>query len=165
MTYTNYILDDDNNPVAKPTTVVSQWCVENPNRLRVGDTTINRDGHDIHISTVFLRGIDHRWRGADGMGDGPPVLWETMVFWRGEDVTERYETYDEAVAGHERYVASVRAPEEINAMGGGPAPQSNASLFVGPIDPPLSVKAGEVRGITDSSGAVVPLADRQGEHG
>jgi hypothetical protein len=54
------------------------------------------------VSTVFL-GLDH------GFGGGP--LWfETMVFLGAgtEDFSERYETWDEAVAGHERAVALYR---------------------------------------------------------
>lgn len=56
----------------------------------------------VHISTVFL-GLDHGW------GDGPPVVFETMVF--GGDMDEnqwRYSTWDEAIAGHERVVAAVQ---------------------------------------------------------
>jgi hypothetical protein len=60
-----------------------------------------------HVSTVFL-GLDHNL-----FGDGPPLLFETMVFHLaggGEDLDmERYTTWDEAVAGHARIVAALRA--------------------------------------------------------
>jgi len=48
----------------------------------------------VYISTVFL-GLDHSW------GDGPPLLFETMVF-GGEldDLQWRYSTWDQAVVGH-----------------------------------------------------------------
>lgn len=50
---------------------------------------------DIYISTVFL-GFDH------GFGDGPPVLFETMVFGGSLDQEmDRYCTWEEAEAGHE----------------------------------------------------------------
>jgi hypothetical protein len=61
------------------------------------------------VSTVWL-GLDHGW------GDGPPVIFETMVFktegadninW-DEDICERYSTEEEALAGHERIVASLQ---------------------------------------------------------
>jgi hypothetical protein len=47
------------------------------------------------ISTVFL-GIDHNLE-----GDGPPLLFETMVFGgKLDQEQDRYATYDEALAGH-----------------------------------------------------------------
>lgn len=64
------------------------------------------------ISTVFL-GLDHRY-----WGDGPPIVFETMVFGnpaKGETFPEelegmmrRYCTWDEAEAGHAEMVAEVR---------------------------------------------------------
>ena len=55
----------------------------------------------MRVSTVFL-GLDHQHF------DGPPLLFETMVF-VGEhgDEMERYSTWDEAVAGHDAMVAKV----------------------------------------------------------
>jgi len=51
------------------------------------------------VSTVFL-GLDHNW------SDGPPILWETMVFIDGEDVeTCRYASLREAIIGHNTLVA------------------------------------------------------------
>jgi hypothetical protein len=48
----------------------------------------------VDISTVFL-GIDHRH------GDGPPLVFETMVFGGTLDQEiRRYGTWDEAAAGH-----------------------------------------------------------------
>jgi hypothetical protein len=50
------------------------------------------------VSTVFL-GLDHRF------GDGPPIVFETMVFGGPFDQDcDRYESWDEAVAGHARIV-------------------------------------------------------------
>lgn len=46
------------------------------------------------VSTVFL-GLDHGW------GDGPPILFETMVFGGFfHDYQRRYATYEDADAGH-----------------------------------------------------------------
>ena len=58
---------------------------------------------DIRISTVFL-GLDHNF-----MFDGPPVLWETMIFggqFDGEQ--DRYTSYEDAVAGHAAMVQKVK---------------------------------------------------------
>ena len=46
------------------------------------------------VSTVFL-GIDHNW------GDGPPLIFETMVFGGPMDQNQvRYSTYEETLRGH-----------------------------------------------------------------
>ena len=75
--------------------------------LYVGDfETTRRVAQDnigaVHISTVLLV-IDHNF------GDGPPLIFETMIF-RGEhdEYCERYSTREEAEAGHARAVALVR---------------------------------------------------------
>ena len=65
------------------------------------------------VSTVFL-GLNHSW------GDGPPLLFETMVFKSEVDSDgrrdtadefdmDRYATLEEAMQGHDRIVAQVRA--------------------------------------------------------
>lgn len=56
------------------------------------------------ISTMFL-GTDHNWWNL-----GDPVLWETMVF-NGpyDEYQERYSSHEDAIAGHERIAALVRA--------------------------------------------------------
>jgi hypothetical protein len=62
---------------------------------------------DVTVSTVFL-GLDHRF-----MDDGPPVLFETMIFGGvHNEYQERYCTWDEAEAGHAQAVALVRAAYE-----------------------------------------------------
>jgi hypothetical protein len=54
-------------------------------------------GDSISVSTVFL-GLDHSHTKNTG-----PILFETMVFGsKYEDYQERYQTYDEAILGHER---------------------------------------------------------------
>lgn len=73
----------------------AKWF-ENFENRRVDQTIINPE---IRVSTVFL-GLDHSF------GDGPPLLFETMIF-DGEDdeYQERYSTWDEAEKGHEKAVA------------------------------------------------------------
>jgi len=57
---------------------------------------------DVQISTVFL-GIDHSW------DNGPPVLFETMVFGGNHDqYQERCSTWKQAEDMHERACALVR---------------------------------------------------------
>src|SRR6266478_2738497 len=46
----------------------------------------------VYVSTTFL-GLDHRWA-----PHGPPILFETMVFWDGaalEREQERYATWED----------------------------------------------------------------------
>lgn len=53
---------------------------------------------DVRVSTVFL-GLNHNW------GDGPPHIFETMVFGGLLDQEQdRYSTWEEAEAGHEAMV-------------------------------------------------------------
>lgn len=57
---------------------------------------------DIVISTIFL-GLDHR------LGDGPPLLFETMIFGGEHDGwQERCSTWEGAEAMHEAAVAMVK---------------------------------------------------------
>jgi len=58
---------------------------------------------EIEVSTVFL-GINHSpW------SDGPPLIFETMVFGGELDGdTDRYTTWDDAEAGHKAMVDRVR---------------------------------------------------------
>ena len=61
----------------------------------------------VFVSTVFL-GIDHRLR-----GDGPPILFETMIFGGGrlDDVDCRYSSWDDAATGHKVIVDKLRAKQ------------------------------------------------------
>jgi hypothetical protein len=57
------------------------------------------------VSTIFM-GLNHRIFGL-----GPPLVFETMIFWSGsrlDHYQERYSTWDEAVTGHKRAVARVK---------------------------------------------------------
>ena len=93
----NYKLDRQNNPVETTMMDAMNWREKNPNRCRVGWTSI---GEHIDVSTVFLP-LDHSWNG------GPPVLWETMVFGLEDEICERYTSYADAVAGHARIVTEI----------------------------------------------------------
>lgn len=64
-----YILDDNDNPVARPLLEAARWLEENRDRKIVKRTHV--DGY--RISSVFL-GLDHSFSGDT------PELWETMIF-------------------------------------------------------------------------------------
>lgn len=67
------------------------------------NTIKSTDIGDVHVSTVYL-GMDHRFG-----DDGPPLIFETMVFGGALDQTcERYSAQAEAVADHQRLVEQVR---------------------------------------------------------
>lgn len=91
-----YILDADGN-AARERDIQrwGEWFETHDRRLaqdRVGD---------VNVSTVFL-GLDHSF------GDGPPLLWETMIFGGEHDqYQERYSTKAEALAGHAKALALV----------------------------------------------------------
>lgn len=80
---------------------LSAWGVwfETADR-RVAETWITET---MQVSTVFL-GLDHQW------GNGPPLLFETMVFQDGAGGDcQRYPTYHAAEQGHEQVVRQERA--------------------------------------------------------
>jgi hypothetical protein len=89
-----------------PTNDLHQWSRMFDGRERiVGSTSIG----EVHVSTVFL-GLDHSF------GDGPPLLFETMVF-RGEhdQAQWRYTTWDEAESGHKAVVDAITNGTEVPA--------------------------------------------------
>lgn len=94
-----YILDG-HKAVPEPDLLKwGQW-LETANR-HVGQDEIGT----ARVSTVFL-GLDHSF------GDGPPLLFETMVFGGKMDgETWRYETWEQAAAGHKAVIDQVRAAE------------------------------------------------------
>jgi hypothetical protein len=60
---------------------------------------------DIVVSTVWLMGIDHEWQPGR-----PPLIFETMIFGRGDDDDcRRYSTEEQALRGHIEAVDRIRA--------------------------------------------------------
>lgn len=90
-----YILDENKSPVKAS---FEEWAgmFQSQNRVVAKTSTWNGE-----VSTVFL-GLDHQY------GDGPPLIFETMVFGgtRDQDM-ERYSTWAEAEAGHAAMVKLV----------------------------------------------------------
>jgi hypothetical protein len=92
----NYILKDKEVIEVNPDQWI-EWMRLGFEKRLVARTDI---GIRYSISTVFLT-IDHNWSMW-----GPPILFETMVFTKegNDEDMERYRTWDEAIAGHERMV-------------------------------------------------------------
>ena len=105
-----YILSDCRDVVRAP--YYQDWLIwiednmspESFGGVRIAFTKLP-SGDD--IITVFL-GLDHR------LGNGPPLVFETACLFKNSgwfDVMERYSTYEEAVAGHNRIVSRIASGE------------------------------------------------------
>lgn len=96
MSTDKYILDEDGKPKAEPNLLKwGKWFKKGDARRVAWD-----EKSGVKISTVFL-GLDHNY------GDGPPILWETMVF--GGPMDQHQERCggrrEDALAMHERIEA------------------------------------------------------------
>jgi hypothetical protein len=80
----------------------STWCQHNQDKLTVAKTVVSNDPRlRIGVSTVFLT-IDHQ------LGDGVPLVFETMVFGGPHDgAMQRCSTWEQAEAQHSAMVAMV----------------------------------------------------------
>lgn len=93
----HYILKDQEPVPVDDVIVWAEWFGAADRHV---DFTVIDIGEE--VSTVFM-GLDHRF-----FGDGPALLFETMVFGGNFDGEQlRYSTWDEAEAGHKRMVARV----------------------------------------------------------
>ena len=72
-----------------------------------GNMAYKRIAHDPipggHLSTVWL-GLNH------AVGEGPPLIFESLTFWSGEEVMQRYSTLEEAAAGHAELLERLHKP-------------------------------------------------------
>lgn len=97
----NYILNDKGEPLPEKDIIKwGTWFQQAGNR-KVASDQIGEFG----ISTVFL-GIDHAF------GEGPPILWETMVFTKGGDEVELERcsgSREQAEAMHARMVELIKS--------------------------------------------------------
>jgi hypothetical protein len=103
-----YILDEDDEPeVCDDILVWSAWMSLRERRLLydvVGDA---------EVSTVFL-GTDYRH-----LGDGPPILWETMIFGGVHDLRiTRYTSKLAALQGHARIVGALERERSAQSRHG-----------------------------------------------
>ncbi len=95
-----YILDEKGVPVPCEDLIVwGKWLERADSDRIVKQTTRDK----VKVSTVFL-GLDHSF----GLGEGPPILFETMIFGgEHDDYQQRYATREEALMGHEEAEALV----------------------------------------------------------
>lgn len=93
-----YILDANGNPVPADLDTWAKWYETNRESRRVALDEFD----NIRVSTVFLA-LNHNW------GDGPPLLFETMVFGgKMDEYMRRYSTRKEAENGHKEVVSMVK---------------------------------------------------------
>lgn len=98
----HYILNDKGEPVPEPDLIKwAQWF--EATERHVGDERVGK----FRISTVFL-GLDHSYS-----EQGPPLLWETMVFADGDpndhDMTRCSGSREQAEAMHQKMVELIKA--------------------------------------------------------
>lgn len=98
---TYYILNENREAVCVTYSEWTEWMRRNKYEAKLAPGTPCRVGWTgtdaLHVSTVFL---GHNY----AYGDGPPILFETMVFGGEMDQEqERYSTWAEAEAGHRRW--------------------------------------------------------------
>jgi hypothetical protein len=104
MIHDKFILGPDHEIIPATLDEWAKWFGEN--ERHVAETDVGKQW----VSTVFL-GLDHQY------GEGPPLLFETMVFNRkpdgeidfGGEETFRYATWDAAEAGHKAVVKRLEA--------------------------------------------------------
>ena len=94
-----YILNEQNNIVPVPMLEWAQWLETNFDHKRIAYEEFG----PVRVSTVFI-GLDYNF-----LPEGPPLLFETMIFkGKHDQYQERYATFEEAKAGHEKAVALVK---------------------------------------------------------
>ncbi len=98
----HFYIEVEGNPVPATLMEWGSWSKNIDNR-RVASDYIG----EVHVSTVFI-GMDQ------GFGQGPPLLYETMVF-RGpmDGEIDRYSTREEALRGHQEMLNRVKAGEPV----------------------------------------------------
>lgn len=106
-----YRLDEEHNVVPATRGEGIALLEGDPIERRVGYDEIGDQGVSTifrqRVSTVFLV-IDHSF------GDGPPVVFETMIFGgRHEGQQWRYVTWDQAADGHREIVEALRNGTEL----------------------------------------------------
>lgn len=85
----HYILEGKTIKVVDDLMEWARWFEKADRQVNKTDIT-----DEISVSTIFL-GLDHSF------SDGPPLLFETMIFGGEHDqYQDRYATYEEAEAGH-----------------------------------------------------------------
>jgi hypothetical protein len=104
-----FILNDAGQPQPVDLETWAAWYTPDKmdQRIIARDRDEAPNAEDVLVSTVFLA-LDHSF------GEGPPVLWETLVFGGPLDgEMDRYTSRAAALAGHQamcQRVAAARSP-------------------------------------------------------
>ena len=109
----HYILNEAGEPVPEPDLMTWAKAFETMER-KVKQEYV---GPELWVSTVFL-GLDHNYT-----EEGPPILWETMVFRKDYDDVEMDRcsgSREQALAMHEAMVECVRAIEALKEPASSP---------------------------------------------
>jgi hypothetical protein len=102
MGHGKYILDGHTPVEATSLLEWAEWTEKNREARRVAIDMID----NVKVSTVFL-GLDHNW------GDGPPILFETMIFGGPSDgFQDRCSTWEEAEAMHLKAIKMLETNKE-----------------------------------------------------
>lgn len=95
-----YILDENGQPQPCDMLTWASWFSSADRKLALTEAMPG-----VEVSTVFL-GMDHRF-----VRNGPPLLWETMVFGGDRDGhCERSSSQEEALNRHEAICKLIKAP-------------------------------------------------------
>lgn len=105
-----YILDPETKqPHPAPTLEAFKYYQEHPEQRNMEVSTIEMQGQQVRISTVFLI-IDHGYPFINS----EPLLFETMIFGGVYDGQMwRYATYQEALKSHQRIVALLETEGDL----------------------------------------------------
>jgi hypothetical protein len=101
-----FVLDVDGEPLPVDLDTWAEWYTPDnmDKRIVARDRDEAPGATDVLISTVFLA-LDHNFT-----NDGPPVLWETLVFGGPLDgEMDRYTSRAAALAGHQAMCRRVAA--------------------------------------------------------
>ena len=102
------ILDDAGEPVQCDVLTWGVW-LQTADRARViaADRDEGAAPGGVEVSTIFL-GLNHQWR------EGPPVLWESLVFGGPLAGTQRrYASRADALRGHQDLCRAVAAAQKL----------------------------------------------------
>jgi len=114
MTWGRYILNAAGEPEPEPDLFVWAAWLERASRDRSRVVAQDRDERagagDVLVSTVFL-GLDHNFS-----GEGPPILWETMILGGPHDQLQwRYCSREAAMVGHQHACRIANGHEDPDA--------------------------------------------------
>lgn len=101
MTHQHYILDENRKVIEADLMTWARWFQDSKEKRRVA--LFEQGG--IRVSTVFL-GLDHNY------DDGPPILWESMIFGgpNSEDQDRCSGTWDDALEMHKQMIERAMSP-------------------------------------------------------